>query len=458
MGNPPACGRDRTCRVRYDAPTIEIAMPPAARRSLLLTGIILLITAGCAPSRCDHRTPPAPVERATRPTAASPDQALPPPIVGEPTIRVRILRHADRTTIEGPVQVILQAGPENSMLGRTPLDLDYADGRWRNHGHPLLRSPRTRLILKPQSNATLQVDNQPYPGWIELRAVAPGAFDVINHVKLETYLPGVLELELYDRWHMSAYQAQAIAARSYALACMEATRHRAYDVEDTQASQAYAGLTANAKARQAVLDTHGLVLSHKDRILKAYYSSTCGGAGLSPAEAFGVKGQDPLTPTHTCTACRGTRHERWPTLARPRATLTRRFAAYGRSHKLPLKDLTRIKGLAVAERNKFNRPTQFVIIDQAGKRHLLRAESFRHACNASDPAVGLPPPPRGKSLSSSFCNVELNGDRILFTHGRGFGHGVGLCQYGANNMARRGVDPLDILRFYYPGARIERAY
>ncbi len=411
-----------------------------------------LLLCSCAPNQCGHRPPAAPIEPSQTATSDSPK------IVNEPTIRVRIGRQSQRLTIEGPDRVTIKAEPDQTVIVPTPLDLARGHGGWYNHGRALFPSASDRLELQPLGGNILNVDNRPYPGRIVLTAVSPSAFDVINHVKLETYLPGVLERELYDRWHVGAYQAQAVAARSYALACLFETPHRAHDVEDTQASQAYAGFSNNSKARQAVLDTRGVVLSYRDRVIKAYYSSTCGGAGLSPTEAFGVNGPPPLSPHQPCRWCDGTKHDRWSTITRPRSTLEKRLAAYGRFHRLPIKDLTRIKGIAIAERNRFDRPTRFVVTDQSGKRHLLRAESFRHACNWSDPSAGLSPPPHRMRLGSSFFNVTLTGNRVSFTDGRGLGHGVGLCQFGANRMAAQGTDPMDILRFYYHGASIERAY
>jgi stage II sporulation protein D len=269
----------------------------------------------------------------------------------------------------------------------------------------------------------------------------------------------VLDRELYDHWSLATYHAQAIAARSYALHRLlrgEVSDH--YDLEDTQAAQAYAGRTRHARSVQAVLDTRGLVLSYDNQIIKAYYSSTCGGAGISPTEAWGIASVVPLEPKPHPAWCVDSPHYIWPTIQRNRDTLSRRLAAFGKRHRLSLAKLGTIRVITIAQRNRSGRPTLFRILDHHGNHYELRAESFRNACNYSSSAEGLGSPGKRAMLKSSFFQVAVRGDEVRFTHGRGFGHGVGMCQFGAEGMARAGHDGLAILQTYYPEARIERAY
>jgi stage II sporulation protein D len=139
---------------------------------------------------------------------------------------------------------------------------------------------------------------------------------------------------------------------------------------------------------------------------------------------------------------------------RNREALTLRIAAWGRSHGHPVGKLKAIRYLTVAHRNPFGRPTVFVIEADAGPRYRLPAESFRVACNFT--AEGLPD--RGPRLKSAFFEVVRRGEQIEFSDAHGFGHGVGLCQFGAQAMAEHGHDVMAILETYYPGALVERAY
>ena len=103
-------------------------------------------------------------------------------------------------------------------------------------------------------------------------------------------------------------------------------------------------------------------------------------------------------------------------------------------------------------RNEHGRPTRYAIADGDGKRVVLSAASLRRAANWS--VDGLPDP---KRLWSSYVEVTVDEDRVRFD-GRGYGHGVGLCQHGAEALARDGKDHQAILAWYYPGAKIVEAY
>jgi stage II sporulation protein D len=266
----------------------------------------------------------------------------------------------------------------------------------------------------------------------------------------------VLDRELYPDWRPTTFYAQAIAARSYAIHnLLHASADRHYDVESTQASQAYGGTTANLRAAQAVLETTGLVLTDGRGVLKAFYSSTCGGAGASPTDAFGIAtDQRPLRPVARRAWCRDSKHFTWGPIRRGRADLSVRIAAWGKRRGLEIAKLGMIRSVAIAEFNHVGRPSRFALTDASGRRFELVAESFRQACNHT--ASGLPA--RGERLKSAFVEVERRGEQIVFTDGRGFGHGVGLCQFGAEAMANAGRDVVQVLQTYYPGAQIERVY
>jgi len=93
---------------------------------------------------------------------------------------------------------------------------------------------------------------------------------------------------------------------------------------------------------------------------------------------------------------------------------------------------------------------------RAPQSYSLRAEQFRFACNYDDPT--LPKLRADTELRSSHVTVQVVGERVHFTDGRGFGHGVGMCQYGAQAMALKGHRARAILGFYYPGAKLAIVY
>jgi stage II sporulation protein D len=116
--------------------------------------------------------------------------------------------------------------------------------------------------------------------------------------------------------------------------------------------------------------------------------------------------------------------------------------------------LQSIRSINIMAVNAANRPTRLAIHDSTGHVLQLRAEDFRRAVNYAREGE---PTPKDRLNSSHLLKVTVNGKEIQFV-GQGFGHGVGMCQYGAQSMARSGANALLILRTYYPGAAVVRAY
>jgi SpoIID/LytB domain protein len=122
----------------------------------------------------------------------------------------------------------------------------------------------------------------------------------------------------------------------------------------------------------------------------------------------------------------------------------------------PLAELAQIAGLKSIEvlaNNQAGRPIRIRLVDSRGATLDLRAEDFRRAVNYAREGEATP---RDRLNSSNF-RAQLNGATISFT-GAGLGHGVGMCQYGAESMAQRGVTAPQILRTYYPDATVRKAY
>ncbi|MHB1157535.1 MAG: SpoIID/LytB domain-containing protein [Phycisphaerales bacterium] len=405
-----------------------------------------------------------------------------PAMRGEPLLRVRIQKQVSQLSLAGPSTVQLQiAGSPGPVPLRLPATLQLKQGGWMLNQSPAPQLGRNIIDITPSpgsgtadgDGSLLTINGQPYPGAIRLIPQRPAttdaadhgsdAFDVINLVHLEAYLPGVLDKELYDHWQLPAYQTQAIVARSYAIARLQAADpSRTFDVESTQASQAYLGASVHPMSVRAVIDTAGLVLSDGRQIIPAYYSSCCGGAGAGPLDAFGAEDAPAcLTPRQPCPWCKSSKHFAWGPIRRNAADLARRFVAWGAANNVPIKNLKDISTVVVVSRNALGRPNRFAVTDSTGKRYILIAESFRQACNFA-PTPGnkpdLPPLPADHKLKSSFVDISIEGGDVIFSNGHGYGHGVGLCQFGAEAMAEQGHDATQILRFYYPGAKVERAY
>jgi stage II sporulation protein D len=318
--------------------------------------------------------------------------------------------------------------------------------------------------IEPEGTAWLRLGATVYPNTLVLLAEAPApgtsagsAYDVVNNLPVERYIPGVLAKELFESWQPETFRALAVAARTYAIAECAQSRNQPWDVEATQASQAYAGATSNTKALSAVAATAGQVLTWEGRVFPAYYSSCCGGTGQDAARAIaGAPDIPPLRGQVHGAWCAASPQFRWGPITRSKADLAARLSAWGAAHGHSIARIRGLRDIQITARNTVGRPTQFTIVDSAGQAWRLGPETFRFACNyAGSGTAGLP---ASATLKSSYCEVRVAGEYVYFTAGRGFGHGAGLCQYGAEGLALKGYNYASILGFYYPGARIEKAY
>jgi len=420
------------------------------RMQRLSMAMIVLLSAALTATSCQSPTP-SPSEQWVRAAAGH---------RGEPRVRIRITREAESINVNAERDVILRQHPESPPLAvPPPLQIMHharfggyrvTDGTGFTH-----TVAGATLVIKPISIDMLAVSGTQYPGILKLHLRSAGQFDVINEVSIEQYLPGVLQRELYSHWRLEAFKAQAVAARSYAIAQLDRSRHRHYDMESTQASQAYVGRASNPKTYRAVQETWGEVLTYRGQIVTAYYSSATGGLGQDAAIAF-PNGEDipPLRGRQQGDWGRDSPYYRWGPITRDLATYTRRIAAWGRSRQHPVGDLRSLRAINITARNAVGRPAQFTLVDARGRSFTLNPEEFRVASNyAGGESVS-----RSDRLRSAHVDVAVVGDAVRFTHGRGFGHGVGMGQYGAQAMAEQGIDYRTILAFYYPESLIEQWY
>ncbi len=397
------------------------------------------------------------------PAPARLNPAAAPTITAEPTVRIRIVKAESAVTVHGPGKV--RIGPADhsaeSRVFKTPLTLRHTGAGFLikpQSGHSVVWALPT-LMIAPESRGGIVIDGNTYPHVVTAHPVSTGnpdagRLDLVNHTPMEQYLPGVLQGELYGRWHPTTFHAQAIAARSYAITHLAPRRH--YDLEATSTSQVYTGSGAHARARRAAERTRGIVLWHGQAVLPAYYSSSCGGAGQDAAIAFPFgPNVPPLRGRLHNDWCSASPKFRWGPIGRNRDDLARRIAAWGQAKHREVAKLSGIASIRVAERNMAGRPARFTITDRKGQTFDLPPEEFRFACNHR--GQGLASLPSDQRLASSYTDVRVDGPNVWF-NGRGFGHGIGLCQWGAQKLATLGYPPDEILAYYYPEASLRRLY
>lgn len=143
------------------------------------------------------------------------------------------------------------------------------------------------IVIKPAQGGFVNAKRKWYRGYLIIQNKNK-KLTVINNVNLEDYIRGVVPAEMPSSWELEALKAQAIAARSYALANLGKRASLGFDLKDTPEDQAYGGASAETKkTNSAVDDTSGLVLTYNYKVISAYYSASAGGQTINAKEVWG---------------------------------------------------------------------------------------------------------------------------------------------------------------------------
>lgn len=310
------------------------------------------------------------------------------------------------------------------------------------------------ITIAPQSPYIFSINDSAFRGELRLIANKDGkTFDAVNTVPLEPYLAGVIGEEMPIYWKKSALQAQTIAARTYCLYIKKKFGpNRHWDLKKTQANQVYGGISAESwRIWQAVTETSGKVLvckqNEKYDIFPAYYSSACGGYTESSKPVFGdnfktLKAVD-------CPYCIKTAKKsffRWDNIEFDKKQVSEKLhAKYSKLEQIG--DINNISIIRTSKHKGITRALMIELTGSNGKTDVVRAEDFRLTID-----------PTGMKLKSTVFDMRSEKDKWIFTNGRGFGHGVGMCQYGAQAMAKKSKSAEQILFHYYQNSKIINIY
>ncbi len=385
------------------------------------------------------------------PSSAIPSPSTPAPATSVSTVRVLLTSPAAseaeisttgayRLTVDG--KLVAQ-----SAAAMPAVTVRYRGGNWQIGSQ---RIAGREALLAPSGQALVRLGGKCYRGSLRLLGDKGDTFLAINHLELEGYLAGVLPKELYAAWAPATYEALAVAARTFAIYnCVTTGRSSQYDLGDNQASQCYGGQSAEtAKSWAAVNATRGVVLAYgpkgQERIFLAQYSASCGGQVNGAYVIRNAQRIPPLEGGQICTDCAACSRYRWPAVRIRKSDILRALGArYDAARQL--KRLDRIDVVSATSSGR----AVWVDVVGDGSPVRLRAEDIRLALLSDGPAAA-------QRLNSMNCRMVDCGNAIEFTDGRGFGHGVGLCQWGAQSKAIKGWSAEQILAFYYPGATLYR--
>lgn len=349
-------------------------------------------------------------------------------------IRVAVLKEADRFVlgVDGRYSLLAFTTGDRLDVGvrMLPEMVTLDNGKIRI-GRRVFDAPR--LVVEPRAESSLRVNDSHFRGMLVI--INNGAtLTVVNFVELEQYIKGVLRHEISDKWPLAVMQAQAVATRTYALYSMEQYAARDYDVTNDVYSQVYGGKGSERYVTNlAVNKTQGEVLTYNGKIFPAFFHSNSGGVIEDAAELWDIA-LPPLKGGFASPYSVDAPHYNWR-----------------RNYRLKdIQDLLNkkgypmgaIKNIRVKEVNSSKRVRKLEIEDRNGKILLIEGKVFRDIIG---PNV----------LKSNMYEVKMRGYYVDFI-GHGWGHGVGMCQWGAYNMARQDFSYKQILQFYYPGAKLQR--
>lgn len=273
-----------------------------------------------------------------------------------------------------------------------------------------------------------------YPGKVYLKK-ENGVYHIINEVDFEEYITGVVSKEMDENWPVEALKAQAVCSRTFFLWKKMDTKDKIYDIENSIYHQVY-GVCKSEKIKKAVKETEGeILIDENGEIAKVFFHACCGGMTTNPEEIWG--GQYPYNISIVDPYCKDSPYSSWEkTFSKQYLSKTFGF---------------QIDRIEILERDKTGRVKILQILTKNGKKFNLTGHEFRLNVNRNTDIYFKNP----YIIPSTMFEIYDKGKEIVF-RGKGYGHGAGMCQWGARKMAESGYSYKEILNFYFPGLKIKK--
>ena len=373
----------------------------------------------------------------------------------EPIIRVFISNENKARFRADNVEDIFVQGFSNKHRRIKSLDLIYKNNKVKysinNNLNTWYELPRNfNLIIRNNDKRGIWFKNRRYSG--ELRvSLNDKKLNIINYLKLEKYLRSVVGSEMPKEFPLAALQAQAIAARTYALKLLD--KNKLFDINSTQDSQVYLGLESEtAKINRAVRSTSSLAIFYKNELINAVFHSSSGGMTENSGQVW--KYQLPYLKSVVDYDQNGNKY-RWKNEFTSKE-LEKVFPALGG-----------INSVQIIDRSSTNRVLKVRLYGTDGNT-IISGKKIREK-------LQLPSTKFDVYLKFNPINVDnklifknkifdeftpqalpsIPTDYFLLVKGYGAGHGVGMSQWGAKFMAERGSSFREILKHYYTGVQIK---
>ena len=350
------------------------------------------------------------------------------------TVRIAVLKDAPEAAVKIRGSYTLMDPltsrelDRGSRLDLTTLSPDPAGIRIGERVFPL-----QRIRFVPQQYFSLYRDKKErkYRGTVDVFLTPERRLLFVNTIDLEEYIKGVLYHEVSHRWPLEAIKAQAVAARTYAIYQVQQNKNKDYDMTNDIYSQVYGGKNSERyRTNLAVQRTKGEILVFDGKVLPAYYHATCGGFTENVKEVW----KHDLYPLKgvRCVFCSHSPHYFWKRNIQLKDIQEK---LNNNGYKIGL-----IEDIEIRERTLSGRIKTMDISGRAGEKISVSGKAFRDIVGPNE-------------LRSNDYRVFMKGYYCDFV-GKGWGHGVGMCQWGAMGMAKQQYPYDKILTYYYPGSQM----
>lgn len=356
-------------------------------------------------------------------------------------------------------------------------------------GQPLLLvNSEQQLKVSPVSTdgktSAIQYKGKWYRGDIILQSLPGSDVTVVNELSLDEYLYGVVASEMSPSWPLEALKAQAVAARNYAIATMGKHTSYGFDLCNTEHCQAYKGMEKeNANIIEAINSTAGKILTYEEKAITAFFHSTSGGHTEDSENIWGtrteyLRGMDDQYSL-------GSPYDNWildinkteisEKLANANAGVGEvidmrilEVSPYGRVLRLEVKGTQDTK---IFEKEKIRtilgsttlksiwyklRTDADVFVSGSMLEPALQSRASSMYVVSAGGVAKIGSTPRKVSVKGMSSSKSYNTVPAMYTfEGKGYGHGLGMSQYGAKGMAEAGNNYIEILEYYYKGAKVQ---
>ncbi len=353
-----------------------------------------------------------------------------------PSVKVLIAKSLNQVVVEGTDlhKTIHTQKITRQYLGKKTISFNCNP---RYSKKPVFNSPLLVASLKSPTGLISWGKNK-YQGELQLLSQGPSSScDLVNNIPLEAYITTLLAKEMHGSWPVEALKAQAVAARTYAFERLKRVGTSLYDLESSEKDQVSGSFfDATENTLRASKETEGEILvGPTGKISPAFFHSKCGGKTLRPDQVWG--GVEEGYRSVNCTFCQKTGRKDWNHRIQNRTLVT-----------MVDKVLKRYYSDTIVEKDIRLMPDSVENSElrlYAGDRlHIIKKSYLRNLAG------------REVLPSNNFILTSKNND--FHVEGQGYGHGVGLCQLGALELAKRGYDYRQILSYYFPRHKISTAY